>query len=70
MKYFKPLSLAILMTMAYRLKIQNSVTQKIRILHKVNKKGHLKHKCQASEKYVQEYVFTQLGFAKLQEIKV
>ncbi len=30
-------------------KTQNVVSQKIRILHKFNKKGYFKHKCQASE---------------------
>ncbi len=34
------------------MKTQNSVSQKIRILHKINKKGYFKQKCQASEKYV------------------
>ncbi len=32
------------------MKTQNSVSQKIRILHKINKKGYFKQKCQASEK--------------------
>ncbi len=34
------------------MKTPNAVSQKIRILHKINKKGHFKQKCQASEKYV------------------
>ncbi len=34
------------------MKTQNTVSQKIRILHKINKKGYFKQKCQASEKYV------------------
>ncbi len=34
------------------MKTQNSVSQKIRILHKINKKGYFKQKCQASEKNV------------------
>ncbi len=33
------------------MKTLNSVSQKIRILHKINKKGYFKQKCQASEKY-------------------
>ncbi len=32
------------------MKTQNSVSQKIIILHKINKKGYFKQKCQASEK--------------------
>ncbi len=36
------------------MKTQNSVSQKIRILHKINKKNIL-NKCQASEKYVHFY---------------
>ncbi len=44
------------------MKTQNSVSQKIRILHKINKKLYLKHKCQASEKYVHFYALnTWLG---------
>ncbi len=44
------------------MKTQNSVSQKIRILHKINKKGYLKQKCQASEKYVHFYALnTWLG---------
>ncbi len=31
------------------MKTQNSVSQKIRILHKINKKAYFKQKCQASE---------------------
>ncbi len=34
------------------MKTQNSMSQKIRILHEINKKGYFKQKCQASEKYV------------------
>ncbi len=44
------------------MKTQNSVSQKIRILHKINKKGYFKQKCQASEKYVNFYALnTWLG---------
>ncbi len=44
------------------MKTQNSVSQKIRILHKINKKGYFKQKCQASEKYVHFYALnTWLG---------
>ncbi len=44
------------------MKTQNSVFQKIRILHKINKKGYFKQKCQASEKYVHFYALnTRLG---------
>ncbi len=40
----------------------NSVSQKIIILHKINKIGYYKQKCQASEKYVHFYVLkTWLG---------
>ncbi len=56
--YFKPLFLDILMIM----KTQNSVSQKIRILHKINKKGYFNQKFQASEKYVNFYALnTWLG---------
>ncbi len=34
------------------MKTQNLVSQKIWILHKINKKAYFKQKCQASEKYV------------------
>ncbi len=34
---------------------QNSVSQKIRILHKITTKGYFKQKCQSSEKYVRLY---------------
>ncbi len=46
------------------MKTQNSVSQKIWILHKLNiKKNILKQKCQASEKYVNFYALnTWLGF--------
>ncbi len=37
------------------MKTQNLISQKIRILHKINKKGYFKQKCQASEKYVLFY---------------
>ncbi len=37
------------------MKTQNSVSQKIRILYKINKKGYFKPKCQASEKCVHFY---------------
>ncbi len=37
------------------MKTQNSESQEIRILHKINKKGYFKQKCQASEKYVHFY---------------
>ncbi len=37
------------------MKPPNFVSQKIRILHKINKKGYFKQKCQASEKYVHFY---------------
>ncbi len=44
------------------MKTQNSVSQKIRLLHKINKKGYFKQKCQASEKYVHLYALnTWLG---------
>ncbi len=44
------------------MKTQNSVSQKIRILHKINKKGYSKQKCQASEKHVNFYALnTWLG---------
>ncbi len=44
------------------MKTPNSVAQKIRILHKINKKGYFKQKCQASEKYVHFYALnTWLG---------
>ncbi len=44
------------------MKIQNSVSQKIRILHKINKKVYFKRKCQAFEKYVHFYALnTWLG---------
>ncbi len=44
------------------MKTQNSVSQKIRILHKINKKGYFKQKYQASEKYVHFYALnTWLG---------
>ncbi len=44
------------------MKTPNSVSQTIRILHKINKKGYFKQKCQASEKYVHFYAFnTWLG---------
>ncbi len=43
--------------------IQNSVSQKIRILHKINKKGYFNQKCQVSEIHVHFYVLnTWLGF--------
>ncbi len=44
------------------MKTQNSVSQKITILHKINKKVYFKQKCQASEKYVHLYALnTWLG---------
>ncbi len=45
------------------MKTQNSVSQKIWILHKINKKKkNFKQKCQASEKYVHFYALnTWLG---------
>ncbi len=44
------------------MKTQNSVSQKIWILHKINKKGYFKHKYQVSEKYVHFYAInTWLG---------
>ncbi len=44
------------------MKTQNSVSQKIIILHKIIKKGYFKQKCQASEKYVNFYALnTWLG---------
>ncbi len=44
------------------MKTQNSVSQKIRILYNINKKGYFKQKCQASEKYVHFYALnTWLG---------
>ncbi len=43
------------------MKTQNSVSQKIRIIHKINEKGYFKQKCQA-EKYVHFYALnTWLG---------
>ncbi len=42
------------------MKTQNSVSQKIRILHKINNKWFFKQKCQASEKYVHFYVLNTL----------
>ncbi len=44
------------------MKTQNSVSQKIWILHKINKKWYFKQKCQASEKYV-HYMHSILGWA-------
>ncbi len=46
------------------MKTQNSVSQKIRILHKINKKGYFKQKCQASEKYehVQHSILVWVSF--------
>ncbi len=45
------------------MKTQNSVSQKIWILHKINKKRYFKQKYQASEKYVYLYALnTWLGF--------
>ncbi len=45
-----------------RMKTQNSVSQKIRILHKINKKVYFKQKYQASENYVHFYALnTWLG---------
>ncbi len=50
------------MIVAY-MKIRNSLSQKILILHKINKKGYFKQKCQASEKYVHFFALnTWLGF--------
>ncbi len=44
------------------MKTQNSVSRKIWILHKINKKLYFKHKFQASEKYVHFYALnTWLG---------
>ncbi len=44
------------------MKTQNAVSQKIWILHNINKKGHFKQKYQASEKYVNFYALnTWLG---------
>ncbi len=44
------------------MKTQNVVSQEIRILHKNNKKGYFKQKCQASVKYVHFYALnTWLG---------
>ncbi len=44
------------------MKTQNSVSQKISLLHKINKKGYFKQKCQASENYVHFYALhTWLG---------
>ncbi len=43
------------------MKTQNSLYHKIRLLHKINKKGYFKHKCQASEKYVHFYEHSILG---------
>ncbi len=44
------------------MKTQNSVSQKIRIIHKINEKGYFKQKCQASERYVNFYALnTWLG---------
>ncbi len=44
------------------IKTQNSVSQKIWILHKINKKGYFKQKWQASENYVNLYALnTWLG---------
>ncbi len=44
------------------MKTQNSVSQKIWILHKINKKLYFKQKCQASEKYAYFYALnTWLG---------
>ncbi len=44
------------------MKTQSSVSHKIIILHKINKKGYFKQKCQASEKYVHFYALnTWLG---------
>ncbi len=37
------------------MKTQNSVSMKITILHKINKKGYFKQKGQASKKYVDFY---------------
>ncbi len=37
------------------MKTQNSVSRKVRILHRINKKWYFKQKCQASEKYVYFY---------------
>ncbi len=38
------------------MKTPNSVSQKIWIFHKINKKGYFKQKCQASEKYFNFYL--------------
>ncbi len=43
------------------MKTQSPVSQKTRILHKINKKGYFKQKYQASEKYV--HFHAQLGWA-------
>ncbi len=44
------------------MKTQNSVSQNIWILQKINKKGYFKQKCQASEKFVHFYALnTWLG---------
>ncbi len=52
MKYVKPLFLEMFDYGIQIMKTQNSVSQKIRILHKIYKKGYFEQKCQASEKYV------------------
>ncbi len=44
------------------MKTHNSVSQKIRILHKINKKWYFIPKCQASEKYVIS-MYSILGWA-------
>ncbi len=44
------------------MKTQNSVSQKIRILNKINQFFYFKQKCQVSEKYVNFYaLITLLG---------
>ncbi len=54
-KYFKPLFHEI-DDYAYGIVYwQNLVSQRIRILYKINKKGYFKQKCQASNKYVHFY---------------
>ncbi len=51
------------MIMAYRELKPKILSQKIRILNKINKKGYFKQKRQASEKYVNFYALnTWLGF--------
>ncbi len=62
-KYFKPLFFWHFYDYGLQImKTHNSVSQKIRILHKINKKGYLKKTCQASIKYVHFYALnTWLG---------